>query len=251
MTATTTALATLAVAAATAAGCGNGGNRDEPRRSALPQGAETVRLDPADFTTRIENRYWPMRPGARWVYRETEPSGEQKRVVVVVTGRTRRVANGITARVVHDRVTSDGRLVEDTLDWYAQDGAGNIWYLGEDTTEYENGKPVGKEGSWEAGVDGAQPGVALPARPEVGMSYRQEHYAGHAEDRGEVIATGEQAQVPFGHFARTVMTRDTTPLEPRVVEHKFYAPGVGPVLTLDVSGAGGREELVSHELPAP
>src|SRR4051795_3347196 len=153
----------------------------------LPQGGETVHLDPADFTTRIDNPYWPMRPGSRWVYRETDQEGARQRVVVKVTNETKLIANGVTARVIHDVVTDRGRPVEVTDDWYAQDRAGNIWYLGEHTTEYANGKPSSTEGSFEAGVDGAQPGVVMPARPKAGQRYRQEYYKGHAEDRARVL----------------------------------------------------------------
>ena len=120
----------------------------------LPKGSERVTLDPADFTTRIDNRYWPMRPGSRWIYRETDSEGTKQRVVVTVTRRTKLIANGVTARVVRDVVTEKGKPVEITDDWYAQDRKGNIWYLGEATTDYENGRPVSTEGSFEAGVDG-------------------------------------------------------------------------------------------------
>jgi hypothetical protein len=212
--------------------------------AALPHGSEPVNLDPADFTTKIDNPYWPMRPGSRWVYRETDSEGARQRVVVTVTRRTKLIANGITARVVHDVVTEDGKPVEVTDDWYAQDKAGNIWYLGEDTTEYENGKPVSKHGSFEAGVDGAQPGVIMPARPRVGMRYRQEYYKGQAEDRARIFSLRERAEVPFRFFRRTLMTREENPLEPRVLEYKFYARGVGPVLAVAVSGGTDREELV-------
>ncbi|HEX2292165.1 MAG TPA: hypothetical protein VHH55_02560, partial [Gaiellaceae bacterium] len=173
----------------------------------------------------------------------------EQRVEVTVTERTKTIL-GISATVVHDRVTEDGELVEDTLDWYAQDKWGGLWYLGEDTTEYENGKPVSKEGSWEAGVDGAQAGLIIPPDPEVGMTYRQEHYAGEAEDRGEILSLDEQVDVPFGSFEGALMTRDTTPLEPDGNEHKFYAKGVGPVLALALSGGGGREELVRFREPS-
>ena len=141
-------------------------------------------------------------------------------------------------------VSQGGAPVEVTDDWYAQDSDGNVWYLGESTAEYENGKVVSRAGSWEAGVDGAQPGIAMPADPQVGMAYRQEYYAGEAEDRAEVLSVEEQVEVPFGHFTDVVMTKDLVPLEPRVLEHKFYAQGVGPVLALDISGASGREELI-------
>jgi hypothetical protein len=139
-----------------------------------------------------------------------------------------------------------GELVEVTDDWYAQDDAGNVWYLGEDTTEYEDGRPVSTEGSFEAGVDGAQAGVIMPARPRRGMRYRQEHYAGHAEDRASVVSVREQAETPAGHFRRVLMTRDVNPLEPKVLEFKFYARGVGPVLAIGVSGGSEREELVRY-----
>jgi hypothetical protein len=228
-----------------AAGCGGGDDSSHDAGAALPQGAEPVELDPAEFSVEIDNPYWPMRPGSRWVYRESGEGGTQ-RVVVTVTGKTRRIADGIEARVVHDVVTQEGEPVEVTDDWYAQDAAGNIWYLGESTAEYEEGKVVSRAGSWEAGVDGAQPGVALPADPRAGLAYRQEYYAGEAEDRAKVLSTGEQAEVPFGHFDRVLLTKDLVPLEPRVLEYKLYAPGVGPVLVLDASGAAGREELISY-----
>jgi hypothetical protein len=214
------------------------------RSGALPRGSEPVNLNPADFTTRIDNPYWPMRKGSRWVYRETDSEGTKQRVVVTVTRRTKMIANGVRARVVRDVVTEGGRPVEVTDDYYAQDRAGNIWYLGEATTEYENGKPTSTEGSFEAGVDGAQAEIIMPAKPRVGLAYREEYYAGHAEDRARIFSLREQAEVPFGHFRRVLMTRNTNPLEPKIVEFKFYARGVGPVLAVGVSGGSDREELV-------
>jgi hypothetical protein len=217
-------------------------------RCTLPQGSERVRLDPADFTTKVDNPWWPMRPGSRWIYRETDPDGARQRVVVTVTNKTKRIANGVTARVVHDVVTEDGEPVEITDDWYAQDRCGNVWYLGEATKEYEDGKVVSTEGSFEAGVDGAQAGVIMPAKPRAGMKYRQEHYVGQAEDRAEVVSLREQVEVPYGHFeaGRVLMTRDLNPLEPKILEFKFYARGVGPVLAIGVSGGSDREDLVSY-----
>jgi hypothetical protein len=199
---------------------------------------------PDSFTTKIDNPYWPMRPGSRWLYRETDSEGARQRVVVTVTRRTKLIANGVRARVVHDVVREDGELVEVTDDWYAQDRRGRIWYLGEDTTEYENGEPVSKEGSFEAGVDSARAGIIMLARPRVGMRYRQEFYKGHAEDRARIMSLRERAEVPFGFFRPVLMTRDENPLEPRVLEYKFYARGVGPVLAVSVSGGSDREELV-------
>jgi hypothetical protein len=212
-----------------------------------PQGGEPVQLDPTQFTTRIDNRWWPMTPGSRWTYRETDGQDSTKRVQVTVTDQTKTII-GIQARVVHDVVTEDGQLVEDTYDWYAQDAKGNIWYLGEDTKEYENGKVVSTEGSWQAGVGRAQPGILLPADPKRDMAYRQEYYEGQAEDAARVLSLDMRAKVPAGSFDQVLATQDYTPLEPNLVEHKFYAPGVGPVLAITVKGGSSREELVRFKL---
>jgi hypothetical protein len=203
--------------------------------------ATAAALAAPGFSTHIDNPYWPMRPGTRWVYRE----GTQ-RVAVRVTHRTKLVAAGIRGRVVRDTVTDGGMLVEDTSDWYAQDTKGNVWYLGEDTTEYDNGKPVSKEGSWEAGVDGAQAGIVVLAHPRVGRRYREEHYPGHAEDGAKVLSRGEQVEVPYGHFTHVLMTKNFNPLEPKVLEYKFYARGIGPVLEIGVSGDRDMAELVRY-----
>jgi hypothetical protein len=212
----------------------------------LPQGSEVITLDPAMFAgVPLNHPFWPMTVGSRWVYRETDADGT-KRVEVTVT-KTTKVILGITATVVHDSVTEDGELVEDTLDWYAQDSLGNLWYLGEDTKEYEGGKIVSREGSWEGGVDGAQAGIILPADPQVGMVYRQEYYAGKAEDAAEILSLDETAKVPFGTFTDCLMTKDYTPLDPKVVENKLYARGIGPVKVIQVSGGSSREELLTFK----
>ncbi len=238
----TSALAAVGVVAAVVAVAAPSGTSGNP----LPQGSEAVTLNPADFSTNITNPYWPMRPGNTWVYRATDTKGGVEKVVVRVTNETKVIANGITARVILDTVTVKGQPREVTKDWYAQDRAGNIWYLGEYVTNYENGKVVDHDGSFEAGVDGAQPGIAMPANPTPGMTYRQEYYKGFAEDRAAVVTVGkEQVQVPYGFFNRKVlMTRDLVPLEPKVQELKFYARGVGPLLSVHTDGDGGRAELV-------
>jgi hypothetical protein len=236
-----TTLLAIAILALVAAGCG--GSSSAQKIPELPQGSEPVKLDPTEFTTRIDNPYWPMAPGNRWVYREIGEDSK-KRVEVTVTPKTKMIL-GIESRVVHDVVTEDGQVVEDTLDWYAQDADGNLWYMGESTKEYENGKVKTTKGSWQGGVDGAQPGVVVPAHPKVGMTYRQEYYKGQAEDAAKVLSLDEKATVPFGSFDRVLMTRDYSPLEPKLVEHKLYARGVGPVLVVTVSGGADREELLS------
>ena len=214
----------------------------------LPQGSERVELDPADFTTRIDNPYWPMRRGSRWVYSETDTAGSRGRIVVTVTDRTKLIANGVRARVVRDVVTEDGQPVEITDDWYAQDKRGNVWYLGESVRNYENGKLKDRDGSFEAGVDGAQAGVVMPARPVPGLAYRQEYYKGEAEDRAAVVSVGEeQVEVPHGYFNKGVlMTRDLVPTDPKVQELKFYARGVGPLLSVHTDGTGERATLIRY-----
>jgi hypothetical protein len=242
-------LVVIGIVALVAVGAGAGpASSAHTTTCVVPRAGERVTLDPADFSARITNPWWPMSVGSRWVYRETAPDGTTQRDVVAVLSTTKKIASGITARVVSDVATEDGVPAEVTRDYYAQDRCGNIWYFGEETTEYENGKPKSTAGSFEAGVDGAQAGVIVPARPRLGMRYRQEQYAGHAEDRAEIFSLREQVEVPFGYFRgrRVLMTRETNPLEPKVLEYKFYARGVGPVLAIGVSGSADREELVRY-----
>ena len=215
--------------------------------SNLPVGGKPFPIDPSEFTTEIDNPYWPMKPGSRWIFRETDAEGSVSKVVVTVLDRTKKIANGVEARIVHDQVTEHGEVKEDTYDWYAQDAEGNLWYLGEDTTEYENGKPKTKEGSWEAGVDGAEPGIIMPASPQVGMTYREEYYKSHAEDGASIISTDALAKVPYGRFTGGVQTRNFSGIEPNVIEEKIYARGVGVVLEITVSGGSDRDELLSYE----
>jgi hypothetical protein len=232
-------------ASSTASSAASGGSGSQ---GGLPQGSEPVMLDPADFSVNIDNPYWPMSPGSKWVYSETDTKGTREKVVVEVTHKTKMIEGGIEARVVRDTVTENGAPVEITDDWYAQDKAGNIWYLGEKTAAYEDGEFVSMEGSFEAGVDGARPGIAMPVHPEEGMHYRQEYYKDEAGDEAQVVTVGEeQVQVPFGYFNKDVlMTRDLVPTEPKVQELKFYAPNIGPMLSIDTAGGTSRAELVSY-----
>jgi hypothetical protein len=251
------ALAIVATALVITA-CGGGGSSSSTptsgasgtaaATSSLPVGDKPFAIDASDFSTSITNPYWPMKPGDHWVYRETDAQGEVQRNDVVVMKQTKKIM-GLDTVVVHDTVKLGGELTEDTYDWYAQDAQGNLWYFGEDTTEFEDGEPVGHAGAWEAGVDGALPGIVLPAEPEVGMSYRQEYSAGEAEDRAKVLSLDAPASVPKGQLTGALETEDTTPLEPNVVEHKFYVRDIGPVLAVQVKGESGREELVRLSRP--
>jgi hypothetical protein len=216
----------------------------------LPTGSDPVNLDPADFSADITNPYWPMKPGTRWIYRGVEQGEPSQDIVIVVTTSTKKLANGITARVVRDTARAEGQIIEDTLDWYAQDSEGNVWYMGEQTAEFEKGKVVSRDGSWEAGKDGALPGILIPAQPQVGQQYRQEFKKGEAEDNGQVLATNHLVEVEAGQYKGALVTMDTSTIEPDVVEFKFYAPDVGPLLALDISGGAGREELVKVDKAA-
>jgi hypothetical protein len=244
-----TALVTVAAAAcgggkSESASPPTGGTTSGGAASTLPQGSEPFMVDAAAFTTEIDNPYWPMKPGNHWVYRETNAEGDVQRNDVLVTNKTKTIM-GIEAVVVHDTVTQRGQLTENTFDWYAQDSQGNLWYLGEDTTEYENGKVKTKEGSWEAGVDGALGGVVVPAHPRAGLSYREEYYKRHAEDGAEILALNARVKVPSGTYDQALQTRNFSSIEPNVVEEKFYAPGVGVVLEITISGGSDRSELIS------
>jgi hypothetical protein len=249
--------AALLIGGATACGGGGsttvtktvtvGGTTTEAAAAALPVGDKPFEIDPSQFTINIDNPYWPMKPGSQWIFRETDAEGSVSKVVVTVLDKTKMIANGVEARVLHDQVSEDGQVKEDTFDWYAQDADGNLWYLGEDTTEYENGKPKTTEGSWEAGVDGALPGIIMPADPQVGMTYREEYYKGHAEDGASIIGTDALAKVPYGRYTGGIQTRNFSGIEPNVIEEKIYAKGVGVVLEITVSGGSDRDELLSYK----
>lgn len=199
-------------------------------------------VDPANFVATIDNPYLPLTPGSRWVY-EGRSGGETERTVVTVT-EDRKAVMGIPAVVVRDTVSVGGDVIEDTYDWFAQDKQGNVWYLGEDSKEYERGKVVSTGGSWEAGVAGALPGIVMRANPQVGDAYRQEFLQGEAEDMAEVVRFGAHAKVPFGRFDDLLVTKEWNPLEPKTVEKKYYAAGVGLVMERAVRGGKGRAELV-------
>lgn len=200
-------------------------------------------IDPANFVHPIAepNPYFPLVPGTRYIY-EGESEEGSERVEVTVTDQTREIL-GVTCTLVTDQVFVDGELLEDTRDYYAQDLEGNVWYFGETTVEMLEGDFLNIDGSWRAGVDGAQPGVIMPADPEVGDAYRQEFLLDEAEDAAEILSLDEEVETPLGTFSNCRQTAEFTPIEPDVLEHKFYAPGVGFVLQINVEN-GERVELV-------
>jgi hypothetical protein len=219
-----------------------------PEVAEQPAASYTPEIDPSDFVKEIDNPYFPLEPGTTWVYEGETPEGTE-RVEDTVLRETKRVM-GVECVVLRDRVWLNGELIEDTVDWHAQDKEGNVWYFGEYTKEYENGKVVSTEGSFEAGEEGALPGIIMPADPKVGDSYRQEYYRGEAEDMAKVISlngTGltDAVSTPYGSFNEDVLvTKDWNPLEPDILEHKYYAPGIGLIGETKVTGPAEKIELI-------
>jgi len=262
------AVATIAIAAALVAAC-SGQQAQQPKQqtkttkpsatsgqttSAVKAPVEatgtpyTVKLDPNDFVSGVTNPYWPLKVGTHWVYRTTTADGVEKNDVVV-TDQTKTIL-GIKAVVVHDTVTVDGSLTEDTFDWYAQEKDGTVWYLGEDTKELENGKVTSTAGTWEAGVNGAQPGVIMQANPKAISTpspwYWQEFYKDQAEDQARTLSVTGTATVPAGTYNGLLVTEERSPIEPTVVEQKYYLPGLGVVLERTTKGAREVSVLVSR-----
>jgi hypothetical protein len=198
---------------------------------------------PGDFVADVTNPYMPLVPGT--VFRYQGHVDKAPSAITVTVTRERKSIEGVSALVIDDVVSVRGKDVERTTDYYAQDTKGNVWYFGEDSFDLEKGKWVRSDGSWLAGVDGAKPGIIMEARPKVGDVYQQEFYAGHAEDMAEVLSTDSSVSVPYGSFERALVTREWTPLEPGVTEHKYYAAGVGNVKTVMVEGGDEEYELVS------
>jgi hypothetical protein len=224
-----TTLACIGVIAVAAFGATTGG-------SAPPQ-------RPAKFVTRVDNPWFPLIPGTTYVYRGVK-DGKPARDVVRVTRRMK-VIHGVRCTVVDDRLYAGGRLVERTTDWYAQDENGTVWYFGEQTAELDGqGKVTSREGSWQSGVGGAEAGVFMPAHPKVGQSFRQEFFKGHAEDHFRVLSLTASVAVPQTSSKRALLTKEWTPLEPGVVDHKLYVRGVGLVKEQMVKGGDERAVLV-------
>jgi hypothetical protein len=238
-------LALICVAMVLIAGCGSsgstGGNANGITKKT--QGTTRVAYSPnihqADFTTKIDNKYFPLKPGTTFVY-EGKTADAKEGDIMRVTSDTKKIM-GVKCVVVDDRVTEGGKLTEQTYDWYAQDNKGNVWYFGEDSKEIKNGKVTSTGGSWEAGKDGAKPGIIMPVNPKVGKTYRQEYYKGEAEDMARALTLNGSTTVPYGSFKNVLVTDEWTPLEPNVAEHKYYARGVGDVK--EVATKGPKETL--------
>ncbi len=196
------------------------------------------------YRAHVDNAWFPLRPGTTYVYRGVK-DGERARDVLTVTNRTTRI-DGAACTVVQDRLYLAGRLRERTTDWYTQDRRGNVWYFGEQTAELDrNGRVLNTDGTWRAGRDGAKPGIYMPARPRIGQSARQEYLRGEAEDHFRVLSLRAGVRVPYIASTRALLTKEWTPLEPGVVDHKLYVRGIGTVLEQTVKGGDERLELVS------
>jgi hypothetical protein len=199
--------------------------------------------DPAAFVAQVDNPWFPLRPRTTYVYRGVK-DGQPSRDVFKVTARTKTI-EGVRCTVVRDRLYLRGRLEERTEDWYAQDTTGDVWYFGEATAELaRDGSVRTTEGSWEAGVEGARAGIFMPAHPHVGQAGRQEFFKGHAEDHFRVLSLSADAHTPATTSRHALLTREWTPLEPDVVDHKLYVRGIGNALERTVRGGDELNVLV-------
>ena len=209
--------------------------------TAAPTATAPTAMMPAKWASEVTNPWYPLKPGAVYTYTGSE-DGEPLKDVLKVTSK-KKVVQGVSATVVDDRVYKKGVLVEKTKDWYAQDSKGNVWYLGEATAELDrNGKVTSTEGSWESGRNGAHAGIFMPAHPTVGFSAYQEYYKGHAEDRFEILSLTANVSTPAAASTTALLSRETSRLEPDVVDHKIYVKGIGDVVEKTVKG--GSEKLI-------
>ena len=241
-------LASVAAAAAglplLMAGVPAGASTSPPPGELAPiHGTYAPKIDPANFVTRINNRYLPYKPGTRFHFEGVRGRTRQTDDEVVLH-RTKRIL-GVLSTVVRDIVSEHGRAIERTDDWYAQDKQGNVWYMGEDSFELKHGHFVKASDSWKSGVNGAKPGIIMPAHPRPGDAYRQEYYPpGQALDQARVLRLNGRLTVPYGSFKHVLVTSEFSPLEPQT-ERKYYAPGVGEIAERVVKGHHEEFKLVS------
>jgi hypothetical protein len=244
----------FAVLAAIAAGCGSSSNGSSPTSTASPTSASDLapihgtyspKIDPSNFVGTVDNRYFPLEPGTGFHYKGVAEDGKTPQTDdMVVTHQTKQIL-GVASTVVRDTVSSHGKPIEKTFDWYAQDEGGNVWYMGESTREVNHGHFVKQSDSWEAGVNGAEPGIIMPGNPQPGDAYRQEYYPGHALDQARNLGSGGPVKVPYGSYKDTLATVETAPkLDPGVRERKYYVAGVGDVKEHTVSGNHEQIQLV-------
>lgn len=205
-------------------------------------------INPVDFVGEISNPFFTLTPGSVFTYENSTPEGLEV-ITVTVTHETKRIM-GVTTTVVHDVSTVNGQLHEDTQDWYAQDRDGTVWYFGEAVDNYENGAIKDHAGSWEAGVNGAQPGIIMQAHPAVGQTYRQEYSKGIAEDLAEVVDLDQSVTVPTGTYTGCLQTRDSSAIEKSLIESKYYCPTVG-FITLETDLAGGTDKVQLTKFTQP
>jgi hypothetical protein len=254
----TISLVVVALAAALGSGCGSSGSSSSgsgssssstsaPKKPAQPAwvvtGAYAPSVDPANFVTTIDNRYFPLAPGTAFHYKGTA-DGTPQTDDMVVTDRTKLIL-GVTCTVVEDTVSEHGKAIERTFDWYAQDTQGNVWYMGEDSLELKKGRFVRADDSWESGVNHAQPGIIMPGNPKPGDVYRQEYYPpGGALDQAHVLRENETVNVAYGTFDNALATEEWSPVEPQI-EQKSYVAGVGEVEEHVTAGGNEQFELVT------
>ena len=239
-------IAAAAVLAAIAAGCGSsgGGGSSSTSTAVTPasdlapvQGRYAPSIDPANFVAVIDNRYFPLKPGTGFHYEGVAEDGTTPQTDdEIVTHQTKKIM-GVDATVVRDTVSSRGKPIEKTFDWYAQDRDGNVWYMGEDTRELDHGRFVRQSDSWEGGVNGAEPGIIMPGSPKPGDAYRQEYYPAHALDQARVLGSGGPIKVRYGSYKDTLLTDETAPkLDPGVHEQNYYVAAVGDIKEQTVAG---------------
>lgn len=231
----------LALAGPVSSGTGASARSPRPPRWAL-HGKYLPSIEPANFVATIDNRYFPLRPGTGFHYRGVKGAAAQTDDMIV----THQLQNvlGVRCTVVRDTVSQHGKPLERTFDWYAQDRDGNVWYMGEDARELKNGRFVRASDSWQAGVNGAKPGVIMPANPQPGEVYRQEYYPpGGALDQARVLGRGTIVHVPAGSFKRPLVTIEWSPVEPQF-EKKYYVAGLGEVMEQVVAGGHEQFQLV-------
>jgi hypothetical protein len=235
-------LITIALLAMLVIGVGASQAAKPKEPSWVLHGSYSPTLNPANFVSTIDNRYFPLKPGTAFHYKGYKGAASQTDDMVV-THLKKRIL-GITCTVVRDTVTQSGKAIERTFDWYAQDKQGNVWYMGEDSFELKNGRFVRADDSWKSGVNGAKPGIIMQGNPRTGDVYRQEYYPPGALDQARVLGKATTVKVPRGTYRRSLATVEWSPVEPQL-EKKYYAAGVGEIREQVVAGGNEAFQLVS------